>query len=108
MDVATHPNVGVCWNCNGTDLKGQGLEYNFDLVKNRLGDTAHVRELNVADYPYRTADAVARAKPLHRLDLVGVPHEPQPTPWQPWPSNGERSRNSSRPCASSDARTKGL
>ena len=26
MDVATHPNVGVCWNCNGTDLKGQGLE----------------------------------------------------------------------------------
>jgi sugar phosphate isomerase/epimerase len=52
MDVATHPNVGVCWNCNGTDLKGQGLEYNFDLVKHRLGDTVHVRELNVADYPY--------------------------------------------------------
>ena len=52
MDVATHPNAGVCWNCNGTDLKGQGLEYNFDLVKNRLGDTTHVRELNVADYPY--------------------------------------------------------
>ena len=52
MDVATHPNVGVCWNCNGTDLKGQGLEYNFNLVKDRLGDTTHVRELNVADYPY--------------------------------------------------------
>ncbi len=52
MDVATHPNVGVCWNCNDTDLKGQGLEYNFDLVKNRLGDTVHVRELNITDYPY--------------------------------------------------------
>ena len=22
MDVATHPNVGVCWNCNATDLQG--------------------------------------------------------------------------------------
>ena len=52
MDVATHPSVGVCWNCNGTDLKGEGLEYNFRLVSGRLGDTAHVRELNAGDYPY--------------------------------------------------------
>ncbi len=52
MDVAKHPNVGVCWNCNGTDLKGEGLEYNFDLVKDRFGDTVHVRELDLNDYPY--------------------------------------------------------
>ncbi len=52
MDVADHSNVGVCWNCNGTDLAGEGLEYNFNLVKKRLGDTVHVRELNVTDYPY--------------------------------------------------------
>ena len=43
MDVATHPNVGVCWNSNGTDLKGKGLEHNFNLVKDRFGATAHVR-----------------------------------------------------------------
>ena len=43
MDVATHENVGVCWNSNGTDLRGKGLEYNFDLVKGRFGATAHVR-----------------------------------------------------------------
>jgi Family of unknown function (DUF6807)/Xylose isomerase-like TIM barrel len=53
MDVATHPNVGVCWNCNSQDLEGQGLEYNFNLVKNRFGDTCHVRELNIGDYPYQ-------------------------------------------------------
>jgi sugar phosphate isomerase/epimerase len=52
MDIATHPNVGVCWNCNDTDLKGDGLEYNFQLVKDRLADTVHVRELNVGNYPY--------------------------------------------------------
>ena len=52
MDVANHPNVGVCWNCNDTDLKGEGLEHNFNLVKDRLADTVHVRELNVGDYPY--------------------------------------------------------
>jgi sugar phosphate isomerase/epimerase len=53
MDVADHPNVGVCWNCNGEDLQGQGLEYNFNLVKGRFGDTVHVRELNMDDYPYQ-------------------------------------------------------
>ena len=40
MDVADHPSVGVCWNCNSaTDLDG-GLEANFNLVKNRFGATS--------------------------------------------------------------------
>ncbi|MHC4145294.1 MAG: DUF6807 family protein [Planctomycetota bacterium] len=53
MDVAEHPNVGVCWNCNSQDLEGEGLEYNFNLVKDRFGDTVHVRELNIGSYPYQ-------------------------------------------------------
>ena len=53
MDVADNPNVTVCWNSNDQDLGGNGLEYNFNLVKDRFGDTAHVRELNVGDYPYQ-------------------------------------------------------
>lgn len=53
MDVADHPNVKVCWNSNDQDLIGGGLEYNFNLVKNRLGSTVHVRELNVGNYPYQ-------------------------------------------------------
>ncbi|HOZ47278.1 MAG TPA: TIM barrel protein [Candidatus Hydrogenedentes bacterium] len=53
MDVADHPNVGVCWNSNDQDLLGEGLEANFNLVKGRLGATAHVRELNIGNYPYQ-------------------------------------------------------
>jgi sugar phosphate isomerase/epimerase len=53
MDVVTQPNVGICWNCNGEDLKGEGLESNFKLVRSRFGDTVHVRELNLTDYPYQ-------------------------------------------------------
>jgi sugar phosphate isomerase/epimerase len=52
MDVATHPNVGVCWNSNATDLSGDGLTHNFGLIRTRLADTAHVRELTAGDYPY--------------------------------------------------------
>ncbi len=53
MDVANNPNVYVCWNCNDQDLIGGGLEHNFNLVKNRLGDTVHVREMNIGTYPYQ-------------------------------------------------------
>lgn len=53
FDVADHPNVGVCWNSNDVDLTGEGLEYNFNLVKDRFGETVHVRELNSTEYPYQ-------------------------------------------------------
>jgi sugar phosphate isomerase/epimerase len=53
FDVADNPNVTVCWNSNDTDLEGEGLEHNFNLVKDRFGDTVHIRELNVGDYPYQ-------------------------------------------------------
>lgn len=53
MDVADHPNAKVCWNCNDQDLEGEGLEYNFNLVKDRFGATVHVREMNLGSYPYQ-------------------------------------------------------
>jgi sugar phosphate isomerase/epimerase len=53
MDIADHPNVAVCWNSNDMDLEGGGLEHNFNLVKDRFGATAHVRELNNESYPYQ-------------------------------------------------------
>lgn len=53
MDIADHPNVKVCWNSNDEDLIGGGLTHNFNLVKDRLGDTTHVREFNVGTYPYQ-------------------------------------------------------
>ncbi len=51
-DIATNRNVYVCWNSNEEDLKGAGLDANFALVKTRIGDTAHIRELDAGDYPY--------------------------------------------------------
>ncbi|MGV3762089.1 sugar phosphate isomerase/epimerase family protein [Parapedobacter sp.] len=52
MDHADHRNATICWNCNRQDLDGEGFQYNFDLVKDRFGDTVHVRELDRTDYPY--------------------------------------------------------
>ena len=66
MDYADHPNAKICWNCNSQDLNGQGFEYNFNLVKNRFGDTCHVRELDRTDYPYK-----ALLDDLVKMDFQG-------------------------------------
>lgn len=53
FDQVTEPNVKICWNCNPEDLLPPGLEANFNSVKKWFGDTVHVRELNIGDYPYQ-------------------------------------------------------
>ncbi len=83
FDVADHPNVTVCWNSNAQDLDGQGLRYNFDLVKDRFGKTVHVREFNVGDYPYQELIDLfvemgydgwvlleARTEPMNRVEAL--------------------------------------
>ncbi len=52
MDVADHPNVGICWNSNPTDLEDGGFDANFDLLKHRMF-TVHLRDIYLEDYPFR-------------------------------------------------------
>ncbi|MFM8570891.1 MAG: sugar phosphate isomerase/epimerase family protein [Pirellula sp.] len=53
MEVADHPNVVVCWNCNPTDLNGAGFEANFDALARWMG-TVHIHDLRPGkvDYPW--------------------------------------------------------
>jgi len=53
FDQVTAKNVKMCWNCNDQDLLPPGLEGNFNSVKKWFGDTVHVREFNVGEYPYQ-------------------------------------------------------
>ncbi|MHC1765046.1 MAG: sugar phosphate isomerase/epimerase family protein [Verrucomicrobiia bacterium] len=62
MDVADHPNVGVCWNSNQSDLEGAGFDANFDLVKDKIV-AVHMRDLYLEEYPFR--------KLLQRLRQIG-------------------------------------
>jgi len=53
FEQVTEKNVKMCWNCNDQDLLPPGLEPNFNSVKKWFGDTIHVREFNVGEYPYQ-------------------------------------------------------
>lgn len=52
FDVADHPNVTVCWNCNPADLNGKGLVENYKLLEDRLG-TIHIHDLRNNKYPWK-------------------------------------------------------
>jgi sugar phosphate isomerase/epimerase len=52
FDQVTASNVKICWNSNDEDLLAPGLTENFNSVKKWFGDTVHVRELNLGEYPY--------------------------------------------------------
>jgi sugar phosphate isomerase/epimerase len=62
LDVANHPSVGACWNSNATDLSGQGWDYNFNLLKDKIF-SVHMGDLFDENYPYR--------KLLTRLNEIG-------------------------------------
>jgi hydroxypyruvate isomerase len=53
FEQVAEKNVKICWNSNDQDLMPPGLEENFNSVKKWFGDTVHIRELNIGDYPYQ-------------------------------------------------------
>lgn len=88
FDQVTEPNVKICWNCNEEDLLSPGLEANFHSVKKWFGDTVHVREFNVGNYPYPDLFRLfkemdyegwilleARTKPADRIEGLQEQHE---------------------------------
>ena len=53
FEQVSEKSAKICWNCNDQDLLPPGLEANFNSVKKWFGDTVHIRELNVGEYPYQ-------------------------------------------------------
>jgi sugar phosphate isomerase/epimerase len=51
FDIADNPNVVVCWNCNPTDLAGDGLVANYRSLQHRMG-TIHIHDLRNNKYPW--------------------------------------------------------
>ncbi len=77
MDVADHPNVGVCWNSNQTDLEGEGLDHNFDLVRDRIVEV-HMRDLFLEEYPWRRLFARLRQSGYSGYCLAEIPASTDP------------------------------
>jgi sugar phosphate isomerase/epimerase len=79
MNAADHPNAVVCWNCNPTDLEGEGLEHNFRLVQDRLG-TIHIHDLTKDNYPWEQLFALLKQSGFQGWTLLEDGSVPQDIP----------------------------
>jgi sugar phosphate isomerase/epimerase len=77
LDIANHPNVGACWNCNDTDLSGEGWDHNFNLLKDKIF-SVHMRDLFLEDYPFRKLMTRLNEIPFKGYCLAEIPPSTDP------------------------------
>jgi sugar phosphate isomerase/epimerase len=72
-----HPNVGVCWNSNPTDLLDGSVRTYFELLRPFLR-SVHIHDLWSEEYPYRELFTLLRGSGYDRYTLceVGDPLAP--------------------------------
>ena len=70
MEIADHPSVTVCWNCNPADLKGDGLQKNFRSLQNRIS-TIHIHDLRNNKYPWKQLFPMLTRLPVRKDGFTG-------------------------------------
>lgn len=75
MDACGHPNVGICWNSNPTDIENGSVAKSFDLLKDFIRNV-HIRELY--DYPTREFFDLLKSIRYERYLLAEVAASPEP------------------------------
>jgi sugar phosphate isomerase/epimerase len=76
IDYSGSPHVYVNWNCDMKDMEGQGLEYNFNSIKDRI-KSLHMHEL-WDDYPYRQLFSLLAANDFEGYCNAEISGNPDP------------------------------
>lgn len=75
MKAANHPNVGVCWNSNPTDVVNGSVKPSFHLLKPWIKNV-HINDLT-NPYPWRELFALLQAAKWDRYTLCEYGQEPK-------------------------------
>ncbi len=76
MEAAAHPNVGVCWNSNPTDVVNGSVRQSFDLLRPWIR-SSHINELD-SNYPWRELFSLMRSMNYQRYTLAEIPESCEP------------------------------
>ena len=76
MRATKHPNVGLCWNSNPTDVVNGSVKAGFDLLRPWL-KSCHITEL-VSGYPYRELFALMKKSGYDRWTLCEAAESKEP------------------------------
>jgi hypothetical protein len=77
MEVADHPQVGVCWNSNPTDVVDGSVSEYFGLLRPWVR-SAHISELWDSGYPWRELFALLPTADITGYCLAEIPESAEP------------------------------
>lgn len=77
MKAANHPQVGLCWNSNPTDVVNGSVRQSFELLRPWIKN-CHITELVNPQYPYREFFQLLRASGYDRYTLMEVAESKEP------------------------------
>ena len=77
MQVANHPQVGICWNSNREDVENGSVQKSFEMLKPWLR-SAHVNELWIKEYPWRELFGLMQKAGYNRYCLAEIPESSDP------------------------------
>jgi len=83
MKAANHPQVGVCWNSNPTDIVNGSIKPSFDLLKPWI-KSAHINELANEKYPWRELFTLLRQAKYERYTLCEAAESKEPERFLRW------------------------
>jgi len=83
MRAASHPNAGLCWNSNPTDVVGGSVKRSWELLKPWVKN-AHINELADKRYPWRELFTLMRQSGYDRYTLCEAQESKEPERFLAW------------------------
>ena len=77
MDHCGHPQVGVCWNSNDSDITDGTVKPYFDLLKGFI-KSCHITELAREVYPWKELFGLLKGIGYDRFTLAEIADSPDP------------------------------
>jgi len=77
MDHCRHPQVGVCWNSNDTDMKDGSVKEYFELLQDSI-KSCHITELAREVYPWKEMFGLLRGIGYDRFTLAEIADSADP------------------------------
>ena len=83
MKSTNHPNVGLCWNSNPTDIINGSIKPSFELLR-RWIKNVHITELANPAYPWRELFTLLRGSKYDRYTLCEAQESKEPERFLRW------------------------
>ncbi len=83
MAAANHPQVGLCWNSNPTDVVNGSVKESWQLLRPWV-KSAHITELADTNYPWRELFTLMRQSGYDRYTLCEAQESREPERFLRW------------------------